>query len=249
MVRNRTIVFRWTAAALVLLPLGCAPDPLPELQPDAFVAPRSSTPWMPDSKADRAIEPGLGMSLPLQRVESMVAAPEGTQSLLHLVDFALSNRPQTRAAWERARVAAAQLGVVRGAWYPTLGITADLSYQKIYFPATGDVFLINQGQFTPTLNLNYLLLDFGRREADDDRARAMLWAANLDFDRIVQQTIHDVQVRYFQLDAALALNEAAERNLELAETILEMVEERMVVGLATKPEMLLARQGLAQARP
>ena len=188
------------------------------------------------------------MSLPLSRVESMTQAPVGEQSLLHLTDFALRNRPETRAAWERSRVAAAQLGITRGAWYPTLGIELDLEYERILLPANEQVFMIDQAQLVPSIELNYLLLDFGRREADDDEARAALWAANLEYDRILQQTIHDVQIAYFKLDAAYALQEAADRNLELAQTVVEMVEEQLAVGLATMPMILLARQDLAQAR-
>ena len=249
-VMNRQL--RWTiegfALPALLMLQGCGSQPLPELNPDAFVASSESQGWSPSSSATQALQPGDGMSLPLAGIEAMSFAPEGTQSLISLVDFSLSNRPETRAAWERARVAAAQLGMVRAQWYPTFGIEADLSFQRIIFPASGSAFFIEQGMIEPSLNLNYLLLDFGRRKADDDRVRAMLWAANLQYDRILQQTIHDVQVGYFQLDAAIAMKKAAERNLDLAVTVVDMIEDRMAMGLATMPELLLARQDLAQAR-
>ena len=112
------------------------------------------------------------MGASLRQVVEYTEVPTGEQSLLHLTDFALRNKPETRAAWERSRMAAAQYGIVRGEWYPTLGIEADLSFNRIMFPATGEAFFIEQFQFVPSLNLNYLLLDFGRREADDDAARA-----------------------------------------------------------------------------
>ena len=216
--------------------------------PDAFVSRASDQSWKATPKATRSLQPGVGMSLPLSRVESMVQVPQGEQSLLHLTDFALRNRPETRAAWERSRIAAAQLGITRGEWYPTLGIDLGLAYERILLPANEQVFMIDQAVLVPSIELNYLLLDFGRREADDDEARAVLWAANLEYDRILQQTIHDVQIAYFKLDAAYALQEAADRNLELALTVVEMVEEQMAVGLATMPMLLLARQDLAQAR-
>ena len=239
-------------AGLLLLPfvllLSCSQGPYAELDPDAFVSPSSDHSWEASSNASDALQTPSGMGITLDRVVEYTEAPTGEQSLLHLTDFALRNRPETRAAWERSRMAAAQYGMVRGAWYPTLGIDADLSFNRIMFPATGEAFFIEQFQFIPTLNLNYLLLDFGRREADDDAARAKLWAANLEFDRAIQQTIHDVQINYFGLDAALALNEAAQRNLDLAQTVVDMVEQQLIVGLATMPEMLFARQSLAQAR-
>ena len=236
-------------SALWMFVNGCSSQrPYPEIQPDAFVSPASDESWQTSPKASASLQPGLGMSMSLARVESMVQPPEGEQSLLHLTDFALRNRPETRAAWERSRLAAAQFGVTRGAWYPTLGLDLDIAYERVLLPANGQVFLIDQAVLVPSIELNYLLLDFGRREADDDEARAALWAANLEYDRILQQTIHDVQIAYFNLDAAYAMKEAAQRNLELAVTVVEMVEEQMAVGLATMPMLLLARQDLAQAR-
>lgn len=180
------------------------------------------------------------------------AGPEGSAgedvSLLHLVEFALTNRPETRIAWERSRAAAAELGIAKGAWYPVLGISADFYYNRVLFPATGQALQVDALNLLPQLGLNYVLFDFGRREADDDAARATLLAANLQTNRILQSTVHDVQVAYFRLDAALAAREAAERNVELAETVVDMVESQMLVGLATAPDLFLARQDLAQAR-
>ena len=169
-------------------------------------------------------------------------------SLLRLIDFALEHRPETRAAWERARVAAAELGIAQGAWYPVLGVEAQFYYTRMIFPANGFALEADQVALIPQVALNYLLLDFGRREADDDAARAGLFAANLTFNRALQRTIREVQVGYFKLDAALALNEAAQRNADLAETVLEMVESQVAVGLATAPDLLLARQEMAKAR-
>ena len=149
--------------SLAIFAVSCSSHrPYPEINPDAFVAPASDESWQPTKKATAKLDPGLGMSLPLSRVESMVQAPQGKQSLLHLADFALRNRPETRAAWERSRVAAAQLGITRGAWYPTLGIELDLEFERILLPANEQVFMIDQAQLVPSIELNYLLLDFGR---------------------------------------------------------------------------------------
>lgn len=232
-------------------------------EPDDFVSEGPGRPWRADRGRDAdpvrsdaeikrlAEEPG-----PLAWMEShskeLPNGPTGLPgedvSLLHLVDFALSNRPETRVAWERARAAAAELGISQGAWLPSIGVSADFYYSRVLFPANGLALQVKSISVLPQIALNYVLLDFGRREADDDFARARLLAANLDADRVLQKTVYDVQIGYFQLDAAMATREAAVRNLELAETVLEMVESQMTVGLATAPDLYLARQNLARAR-
>ena len=168
--------------------------------------------------------------------------------MLHLVSIALERNPTTRSSWQRAQAAAAQYGRTQAEWYPTLGLKTGFYYGETLYPGPGVSLEVNEWTVLPTLALNYVLLDFGRREADDDRARQSLWAANLEFNRQVQSTIFNVQRTYFRHDEALGLQEAAEQNLVLARTVVEAVEDRMLMGLSTMPELLLARQELARAR-
>jgi outer membrane protein len=225
----------------------CRTPPFGELDPQAFVSSSADRPWVPSTAASDSIGvDSVEQGWPWPTRAGLM--PGGPASLLRLVEVALENQPSTRRAWAQAQVKAAELGVSRGAWWPTLGVEADFYYERAVYPATGDAFIVTQAAFSPQLTLNYLLLDFGRREAADDAARAALWAANLQFNRTLQRTIRDVQVGYFKLDAAIALRETARRNVELAETVVAMVEQRFAMGLATQPALLQARQDLAQAR-
>lgn len=254
------------AMMLALVLCSCRSDtPWVASEPDDFVAEGPGQPWRIDGdrnagRTEFATDPDARNpdenSSPLARMERralpLPAGPTGGSgeevSLLHLVDFALANRPETRIAWERSRAAAAALGISQGAWLPTLGITADFYYSRVLFPANGLALQVESVSVLPQLALNYVLLDFGRREADDDAARARLFAANLDADRVLQETVYGVQIAYFRLDAAIAARDAATRNLELAETVVEMVESKVTVGLATAPDLMLARQDLARGR-
>ena len=222
-----------STAVLSTLLLGCGDRPFAATDPEVFTSADYARPWSPSEDARNGLGSGVGA---ISRSEPMPMGVEvggRRQSLLRLVDVALANRPQTRGAWEEARRAAAEYGIVQGAWLPTVGLEADFYYAREIYPATGEAFFVEQVAFIPQIALNYLLLDFGRREADDDRARAALWAANLSFNRALQEAVHAVQVGYFNLDTAIALNAAAQRNLELAETVVAMVEQRLEVGLAT----------------
>ena len=179
---------------------------------------------------------------------SSTDTPADEQSMLRLVSLGLERNPATRASWQRAQAAAAQYGRTRSEWYPVLGLNADFYYGEALYPGPGFPLQANEWTIIPSLALDYILLDFGRREADDDRARQTLWAANLQFNRQVQQTIYDVQRTYFRHDEAIGLHEAAMQNLILAQTVVEAVEDRLLMGLSTMPELLLARQELARAR-
>ncbi|MDG2031192.1 MAG: TolC family protein [Phycisphaerales bacterium] len=233
------------ALAVVCLPLGCASDGdlFPELDPDAFVSEDSSQAWIPARgegyEPTRVAPVGRGPGDLLDLTEP--------RSLMQLVALALETNPETRVAWERARSAAAGYGSVRGAWYPTFGISGGVVYQRDLFPVGGSTLDFRQLSLIPAAEVSYVLLDFGRRSSEDAQARATLWAANLEFNRSIQTTVFDVQIAFFGLDTAIGLYEAAIRELELAITVVDAVEDRLSVGLATAPELLMARQELAKA--
>ena len=237
----------WSIGSSLFLALvcGCASDGelFPELEPEAFVSPGSSEAWTPVPAEE--YEPAHVAPVVVSRDGTLLGGP---CSLMQLVDLALETNPRTRAAWEQARASAAFFGSVRGAWYPTFGLTMGLNYQRDLFPGGTNVILdFRQFSILPGAELSYVLLDFGRRSSQDAQARAALWAANLEFNRSIQTTVFDVQVAYFGLDNAIGLYEASLRELELAVTVIDAVEDRLAVGLATAPELLVARQELAKA--
>src|SRR5216684_517885 len=67
------------------------------------------------------------------------------------------------------------------------------------------------------------------------------------FNRAIQDVVFDVEKAYYVLSAAKASVSAAESNLKLARTSLDAVQERHQMGLATHPQILLAKQVEAQA--
>ncbi|MGH7905253.1 MAG: TolC family protein, partial [Candidatus Binataceae bacterium] len=94
----------------------------------------------------------------------------------------------------------------------------------------------------------YTLLDFGRRSSETEIARQHLVAANFAFDRKIQDVVFGAERTFYALDAAHAAVLSAKRNLELAQTDLGAVKESLDNGLATQPELLLAKERVAQSR-
>ena len=105
----------------------------------------------------------------------------------------------------------------------------------------------NSGNIRLLLQLTYTLLDFGRRSASADAARQQLAAANFTFNREIQEVIFSTEKAFYALSAAKAAVEAAYENLALTKTNVEAVNQRLELGLATEPALLLARQRYAQS--
>jgi len=164
-----------------------------------------------------------------------------------IVELALRNNPRTRSAWNSALAAAAEFGAAQAPYYPQASAQADSGYARMPFEIPGAVGAVNQWQSEPLVNVTYILLDFGRRRSAADGARERLIASNFAFNRAIQEVVFETQSAFYGLDGALAAVTAAERNLELAETDFDAVRQRVDLGLATEPELLLAKERVAQS--
>jgi outer membrane protein TolC len=60
--------------------------------------------------------------------------PRKVYDLPELIDIAQRNNPQTRIAWERAREAAAAVGLSASTYYPYLVASAGAGYQRVFLP-------------------------------------------------------------------------------------------------------------------
>lgn len=169
-------------------------------------------------------------------------------SLTQLIDYALRHNPVTRAEWERARAAESRVGAVESRYFPQLNATGFGGQLQEGTASTQGQEIIRGPVIGGALELSWVLLDFGRRDAATAAATQALVAANFDFNRTLQTVVFQVQSAYFDLDAKLALEETARQNLETAVTQAEAVEERLNVGLATLPDLLQSRQRVTKAR-
>jgi outer membrane protein len=197
-------------------------------------------PWLPDRHS-------------LERQTTVVAIHEASideghvYSLGELIDIAESNNPTTRAAWNRAKMTAASVGIAKSELYPTIVATAAgrayLNPQLFY-----QTFVVQDiGAFDTAVHLAYTLVDFGARRTEITAAQARLVAANLSFNNEHLILIRQVSVAYFSLLNARGLREAAEDSLNDAKTTEAAAQERRNNGLATVPEVLEAKAATAKA--
>jgi TolC family type I secretion outer membrane protein len=164
-------------------------------------------------------------------------------SLPEVVDRALCSNPQTREVWANARYQAAQLGVAKAAWLPSLTGTVSGSRNHA---SGGSV----QGVYNPSsasLSASWLIYDFGGREASVDNAAQVLAAANATQDATVQAVFLFAVQSWSQWFAAQAAVGAAEESEKASLESLKAAERRYEVGTATPADKLQARTAWSQA--
>lgn len=174
-------VLSLAAAALVGAQLlGCAHAQAADVR----VPPAADQPWEPPpelvassaSPATPSAATSPNGTAPIALPDVFAALPDGKLSLPLAIDLALRNSPATRATWEAARAAAAEVGSQRSQLYPELNVTGTAQRQK--GTVGGGQFAFEQTTLVPALDLAWLLLDFGGRRADVAEARESLVAAN-----------------------------------------------------------------------
>src|SRR5271165_639893 len=173
--------------------------------------------------------------------------PAKIYTLAELVNFAEQNNPDTRVAWENARVRAADLGISQSTLYPTLAAAAlaGTTRADIFF---GPVFMRQTIEaFSPIFILDYVIFDWGQRSQEVAISRSNLLAANFQFNDTHRKVIFQVMQTYYRLLDTKGQQDAAEANLKNAVTVQEASEARLQNGLATLPDVLEARSAAAQA--
>lgn len=173
------------------------------------------------------------------------ALPDKPWTLLDVVQRALCHNPQTRQAWANARFQAEQVGVNQAAYLPSVTLSATASRNATTsFTNTG---IPIQNQLRPTLSLNYLLFDFGGREARLESARRSLDAANWTHDATLQTVLLAAAQGYYQLFGSQAAVDAARETERSSAEALEAAMFRRKVGAATLADELQARTAWSQA--
>ncbi len=215
-----------------------------ELNPQAWAPPAVEREWTP-RPASRAL---VGSAVDTVALSDLPAPEKGRSlNLNELVSFALSRNPSTQRAWKSAQAAAAAAGKARAPFYPVVSVESDNAYTRIDDLVPKHWGVRKTWQSRDLVSLEYDLIDFGRRDAQAQSALNQLIAANLLFNRQVQEVVFNVERGFYELDAARADVGAAEATLKLATTDRTNARRRQQNGLATQPEVLLAEQRQAQA--
>ncbi len=162
-------------------------------------------------------------------------------SLADVVDLALCNNPQTRSVWANSRAQAAQLGSSISSYLPTLAGPISISSSRTIAGAT-----TTQDTKGISVTINYLLYDFGGREADVENSKQLLVAANATRDEILQGVFLSAVQSYYTLLSARASVESYKIAEAAASKSLDAAQVRYKAGTATQADRLQAQTALSQ---
>jgi outer membrane protein len=238
---NHLCFYAIMAVAAVLTLAGCAPD-LPKVYGARATSPAPAVPWTPPPEvAPKPVPSAAPVKLPKDIMKA-----GRLLSLVDIVEIALRNNPETAAAWAQARSAAAVYGSTQGEYYPQIGATADLS--RIHGQLLGGETSYDERNYSAGAQLDWLIFDFGGREAAVKEAREALIAADWTHNTTIQNVILEVKKAYYSYVTAKALLEAQEATYKEAESNLDAAKERHHVGVATIADVLQAQTAQAQAK-
>ncbi|HLK64278.1 MAG TPA: TolC family protein [Bryobacteraceae bacterium] len=173
-------------------------------------------------------------------------------SLAELIDIGERNHPTTRATWERAKQQAKLLGIEKSEYFPVLAATALFADQRTAQPFPKPLSpvgysVVDLPLIQPQIELQYLIFDFGGRQARVDAAKAEALAAAARFIKTNQDVAFAISNAYYYLVTAQERLQAATDTLRTAKTTQDAAEARLANGRATLPDVLNARAETAQA--
>lgn len=197
----------------------------------------------------RAASDCAAREIPVGKIAAL--DPAHPYSLAELVDIAEHNNPRTRITWERAKQKAEQLGIAKSAYYPVLTGIATFANQRAIEPfpeplAPRGYIMSEATVVQPEIALQYLVFDFGGREANIGAAKAGALAAGADFIQANQEVAFQVATGYYKLVTAQERLQAAQETLKTAQTTQDAAEDRLQNGRATLPDVLNARAETSQ---
>ena len=206
-----------------------------------YVAPSADSPWNPPENINTETEPAR----PEVDIPEDLLNRARKWKLTDIIEVALRNSPDTRQAWYAARSAAADWLSSQGAKYPDINASAgaarldNLTSVNRTAPSNTAV--------TSSVELTWLLFDFGGRDASIEEKRRTLLAADFSHNAAIQDQVFLVIQVYFEYANARALEKALETSMKEASTNLDAAEERHRNGLATIADVLQAKTALSQA--
>lgn len=173
-------------------------------------------------------------------------------TLAELIDLAQSKNPETRVAWEEARQAALGIGMVKALYLPALsaiavggGQTESGSTQLGILPSSPSNSHLD-GTIS-SVSLQWLIFDFGARDALTQSATDLSSARNIAFNGVHQRIIYNVTRTFQEYSVARRRTAIALRSKAESGNIRDAERAKFRQGVGTSVETAQANQLYAQA--
>lgn len=177
-------------------------------------------------------------------------APGRPLNLSEAVERTLCNNPKTRAAWAAVKAQAAGVGVARAAYLPTITGNAQGVRESSVTNVDNHPLLstdIASTVHAESVSLNWLLYDFGGREAALRNANAMLEAARATQDATLQNFFASTAKDYYAAQTAVGELQAAREVEAMTRQSMVAAQARTDRGVAPVTDALQAQTQHEQA--
>ncbi|SAK77319.1 TolC family protein [Caballeronia ptereochthonis] len=206
-----------------------------------------------------AVSAGTAHAIDVLRVEQGISAtPAGAMvgvcafgtlparplQLREVVERALCSNPKTRARWADVKAQAAAVGVARAAYLPTLSATWQGVRDKSRIDVDNHPLLgsdIASTVHSESVSLNWLLYDFGGREAGLRNARSLLEAARATQDATLQEVFAAAAKDYYAAQTAVGALAAAAEVEDMTRRSMIAAQARVDKGIAPVTDALQAQ--------
>ncbi|VXB55512.1 Protein CyaE [Burkholderia sp. 8Y] len=178
------------------------------------------------------------------------ATPGRPLQLSEVVERALCDSPQTRAAWADVKARTAGVGIARAAYLPKVSIDAQGVRQSSAIdvhgqPSLGTNYTANV--HSEGLSLSWVLLDFGDRSAALKNAQTMLEAARYTQAATLQTVSAEAAKRYYTAQAAKGALDAAREIERMTRRSMIAAQAKVDSGVAPITDALQAQTQHEQA--
>ena len=160
-------------------------------------------------------------------------------SLVDVTEAALCHNPQTKEVYASAKAQAAQVGVARSLFFPSVTDTLSVTENKNR--------TTNYSNATNRIVASYLLYDFGSRDANLENANELLRAASATQNATVQTVLLAAVNAFYQVHATRAVLNASIDAERLYQESFKSAEAKYLAGVATPADKLQAQTSFANA--
>lgn len=176
-----------------------------------------------------------------------------TYTLSELLTIALDISPKTREVEQEAVQANLAVKLAKNQYSPQVSIAALGGIQRtpLAIPPTVSAkgyFVSSTREIFPTLELKWLLFDFGRRKGQVEEARQNASAAQSGLLGAQEKLVFDVSEAYFEAASSQGQVRAAQKALDAARLTEEAVTDQKKHGRATVVQLAEAQRQTAAMR-
>lgn len=181
--------------------------------------------------------------------------PKHIYTLPELIDIAQRLNPETRMAWELSQQAAFAVGLSKAAYLPQLSAvvlggqqSTPLPIPELFLPLGVKNFTLSTNEILPSLVIEWLLFDFGKRTSEINSAKNLSFAAKAGFTGAHQKLIFEVCKAYFALDAVRAQAHVANMALKKALIMQKAAAFKYSRGLETITQIAVSKRETAKSQ-